>query len=45
MSFELVHLRETAEKYTSHDTDTRKVYPRLVWERRSESSIARLGDA
>jgi len=45
MSFELAHLRETAEKYTSHDTGTSRVYPRLVWERRSESPIARLGDA
>jgi len=45
MSFELKQLREATEKYTNHDPSTHRVYPRLVWERRSESSIARLGDA
>ena len=45
MSFELEQLREAAEKYIYHDASTRGVRPRLVWERRSKSPIARLDDA
>ncbi len=45
MSFESAQLREATEKYTNHDPGTHRVYPRLVWERRSKSPIARLGDA
>ncbi len=45
MSFELEQLREAAEKYTYHDAGTHGVWPRLVWERRNESPVARLDDA
>jgi len=45
MSFELAQLREAAETYTYHDAGTHGVWPRLVWERRSESPAARLDDA
>jgi hypothetical protein len=45
MSFELEQLREAAEKYTYHDAGTHGVWPRLVWERRSESPVARVDDA
>jgi len=45
MSFELEQLREAAEKYTYHDAGTHGVWPRLVWERRSRSPVARIDDA
>ena len=45
MSFELEQLRQAAEKYTHHDAGTRGVYPRLVWEQRNESPVARVDDA
>jgi hypothetical protein len=45
MSFELLQLREAAEKYTYHDAGTHGVYPRLVWERRNESPLSRLDDS
>jgi len=45
MSFELEQLREAAEKYTYHDAGTHGVWPRLVWEQRSESPVARLDNA
>jgi len=45
MSFELKQLREAAEKYTYHDAGTDGVWPRLVWERRNGSPVARLDDA
>jgi len=45
MSFELEQLREAAEKYAYHDAGTHGVWPRLVWERRNESPVARLDDA
>ena len=45
MSFELEQLRESAYKYTHHEAGTHGVYPRLVWERRGESPIARIDDA
>ena len=45
MSFELGQLREAAEKYAYHDASTHGVYPRLVWEGRNQSSVARLDDA
>ncbi len=45
MSFELEQLREVAEKYTHHDADPHGVYPRLIWERRNKSPVARLDDA
>ena len=45
MSFELGQLREAAEKYAYHDASTHGVYPRLVWEGRSQSPVARLDDA
>src|SRR5216683_685060 len=45
MSFELEQLRGAAEKYTHHDAGTHGVWPRLVWDRRSESPAARLDDA
>jgi hypothetical protein len=45
MSFELAQLREAAEKYLHHDAGTHGVWPRLVWERRNESPMARLDDA
>ena len=45
MSFELKQLREAAEKYTYHDAGTHGVWPRLVWERRTKSPLARLDDA
>jgi len=41
----LEQLREAAEKYTYHDAGTHGVWPRLVWERRGESPVARLDDA
>jgi len=43
--FELKHLREAAEKYSHHDAGTPGVYPRLVWEQRNKSPVARLDDA
>ncbi len=42
---ELKQLREAAEKYPYHDAGTHGVYPKLVWERRSRSPVARLDDA
>jgi len=45
MSFELEQLREAAEKYLHHDARTHGVWPRLVWERRNESPVARLDAA
>jgi len=45
MSFELAQLREAAEKHTYQDASTHGVWPRLVWERRSRSSLARIDDA
>jgi hypothetical protein len=45
MTFELEELREAAEKYAYHDAGTRGVYPKLVWERRNDSPVARLDDA
>src|SRR5881296_3436706 len=45
MSFELKQLQEAAANYTYHDAGTHGVWPRLVWERRSESPVARLDDA
>ena len=45
MSFELEQLREAAEKYTYQDAGTHGVWPKLVWERRSQSPAARLDDA
>jgi hypothetical protein len=45
MSFELEQLREAAEKYAYHDAGTHGVYPKLVWERRNDSPVARLDDA
>jgi hypothetical protein len=45
MSFELDQLRQAAEKYQYHDAHTHGVWPRLVWERRKESPLARLDDA
>ena len=45
MSFELDQLREVAEKYIYNGAGTRGVWPRLVWERRRESPVARLEDA
>ena len=45
MSFELGQLREAAEKYTYHYAGTHGVYPRLVWEQRNKSPVARLDDA
>ena len=38
-------LQEAVAKYTYHDAGTHGVWPRLVWERRSESPVARLDDA
>jgi hypothetical protein len=43
--FELKQLREAAEKHTYHDADTHGAWPKLVWERRNESPIAKLDDA
>ncbi len=43
--FELKQLREAAERYAYHDAGTHGVYPRLVWERRNKSPVARLDDA
>jgi len=45
LNFELEQLREAAEKYAYHDTDTHGVWSRLVWERRTESPAARIDDA
>ena len=45
MRFELRQLREAAETYTGHEAGTHRVLPRLVWERRSRSPVARLDDA
>jgi len=45
MSFELGQLQEAAEKYAYHDASTHGVYPRLVWEGRNQSPVARLDDA
>ena len=38
-------LRGAAETYTGHDADTHGVWPKLVWQRRSEAPLARLDDA
>ncbi len=43
--FELKQLREAAEKHTYHDASTHGVYPRLIWERRNRSPVARIDDA
>ena len=45
MSFELVQLREAAQKYTHHDAGTHGVWLSLVWQRRRLSPAARLDDA
>jgi len=45
MGFELEQLWEAVEKYAYHDAGTHGVWPRLVWERRNESPVARLDDA
>jgi hypothetical protein len=45
VSFELEQLREAGEKYPYHQADTHGVWPRLVWERRNQSPVARLDDA
>jgi len=45
MSFDLEQLREVAEKYAFHDASTHGVWPRLVWERRSDAPVARVDDA
>src|SRR5437016_1186308 len=45
MRFELRQLREAAETCTGHEAGTHRVLPRLVWERRSRSPVARLDDA
>jgi len=45
MSFELEQLREAAKKYPYHDAGTHGVWPKLVWERRNESPLARIDDA
>jgi len=45
MSFELKQLQEAAANYTYHEDGTHGVWPRLVWERRTESPAARLDDA
>jgi len=42
--FEPKQLREAAEKCTYHDAGTHGDWPRLVWERRNESPVARLDD-
>jgi len=41
----LEQLQEAAEKYRYHDAGTHGVWPRLVWEFRSRSPVARLDDA
>jgi len=41
----LQQLREAAEKSTYHEADTHGVWPKLVWERRTESPVARIDDA
>jgi len=43
--FELKQLREAAEKYAYHDAGTHGVWPRLVWEGRNESQVARIDDS
>jgi hypothetical protein len=45
MSFELEQLREAAETYSYHEAGTHGVWPRLVWEQRNKSPVARLDDA
>ena len=45
MGFELEQLREVAKRYSYHDAGAHGVYPRLVWEGRNESPVARLDDA
>lgn len=45
MTFELEQLQQAAGEYIYHDSNTRGVYPRLVWERRSRSPRSRLDDA
>jgi hypothetical protein len=45
MSFELEQLREAAAKYTYHDAGTHGVWPRLVWDQRRRSPMARLDEA
>jgi len=42
--FELKQLREAAENHTYHDADPHGAWPRLVWERRNKSPVARLDD-
>src|SRR2546428_11831486 len=43
--FELQQLREAAEKYTHYDSGKHGVWPKLVWERRNQSPVARLDDS
>src|SRR2546430_5253687 len=45
MTFDLFNQRGAAEIYTGHDADTHGVWPKLVWQRRSEAPVARLDDA
>src|SRR2546426_2082553 len=45
MSFELEQLQEAVETYTFHEAGTHGVWPRLVWERRSDAPVARVDDA
>ncbi|HYY92488.1 MAG TPA: hypothetical protein VE955_10915 [Candidatus Dormibacteraeota bacterium] len=45
MSFELEQLQEAADKYAYHDLSANGVWPRLVWEPRKQSPVARLDDA
>jgi len=42
---ELKQLREAAKKHTHDDADTHGAWPRLAWERRNKSPVARLDDA
>jgi len=41
----LEQFREAARKYPYHDAGTHGFWPRLVWERRNESPVARIDDA
>jgi len=45
MSFELEQLREAAKKYPYDDAGTHGIWPKLVWEQRNESPLARIDDA
>jgi len=45
LSFELEQLRDAARRYPYHEAGTHGVWPRLVWERRNETPVARLDDA